>query len=149
MLPSTYPREALVACPPFPPWNLPSFTVEPSLSSSCSRSGSPFSHHDVALTHLTLSSLPDLVLWTDGSVPFLLARAAPGYLPTALCVALRPFFPFQQAQYAQVFPLKPAPLCTLFAGLGSTNKSATSLLLLSDSRSVLTTLSSPPPFLLP
>ena len=28
----------------------------------------------------------------------------------------------------QVFPLKPAPFCTLFAGLGSTNKSAISLL---------------------
>ena len=36
----------------------------------------------------------------------------------------------------------------LFAGLGSTNKSATSLLVLSDSRSVLATLSSPPSFLL-
>ena len=47
------------------------------------------------------------------------------YLPTALSVALRPLFPIQQAQYAQVFPLKPAPFCTLFAGLGSTNKSAT------------------------
>ena len=50
------------------------------------------------------------------------------YLPTALSVALRPLFPFRQAQYAQVFPLKPAPFCTLFAGLGSTNKSAISLL---------------------
>ena len=28
MLPSTFSREALLACPPFPPWNLPSFTVE-------------------------------------------------------------------------------------------------------------------------
>ena len=46
------------------------------------------------------------------------------------------------------FPLKPAPFCKLFAGLGNTNKPVTSLLLLSDSRSVLTTLSSPP-FLLP
>ena len=39
-------------------------------------------------------------------------------------MALRPLFPFRQAQYAQVFLLKPAPFCTLFAGLGSTNKSA-------------------------
>ena len=31
----------------------------------------------------------------------------------------------------------PVPFCTLFAGFGSTNKSATSLLLLSESRSVL------------
>ena len=80
---------------------------------------------------------------------FLLARAAPAFLPTALSVALRPLFPFRQVQYVQVFPLKTAPFCTLFAGLGSTNKSASSLLLLSDSRSVLTTPSSPPSFLLP
>ena len=65
------------------------------------------------------------------------ARAAPAFLPTALSVALRPLFPFRQAQYAQVFLLKPAQFCTLFAGLGSTYKSAISLLLLSDSRSVL------------
>ena len=89
--------------------------------------------------------------WYSGQTAlflFLLARAAPAFLPTALSVALRPLFPFRQAQYAQVFLLKPAPFCTLFAGLGSTNKSAISLLLLSDSRSVLATLSSPPSFLL-
>ena len=63
-------------------------------------------------------------------------------------MALRPLFPFRQAQYAQVFPLKPAPFCTLFAGLGSTNKSAISLLLLSYPCFVLATLSSPPSFLL-
>ena len=78
---------------------------------------------------------------------FIFARAAPAYLPTALSVALRPLFPFPQAQYAQVYPLKPSPFCTLFAGLGSTNKSAISLLL-SKSRFVLATLSSPPSFLL-
>ena len=60
--------------------------------------------------------------------PFFLARAAQAYLPTALSVALRSVLPFRQAQYVQVFPLKPAPFCTLFAGLGSTNKSAISLL---------------------
>ena len=43
-------------------------------------------------------------------------------------MALRPLFLFQHAQYAQVFRLKPAPFCTLFGGLGSTNKSAISLL---------------------
>ena len=79
---------------------------------------------------------------------FLLAKAALAFLPTALSVVLRPLFPFRQAQHAQVFPLKPAPFCMLFSGLGNTNKSATSLLLLSDSRSVLATLFSPPSFLL-
>ena len=64
-------------------------------------------------------------------------------------MALRTLFPFQQAQYALVFLLKPAPFCTLFAGLGSANKCVISLLLLSDSSSFLTILSSPPSFLLP
>ena len=50
------------------------------------------------------------------------------YLPTALSVALRSLFPFQQAQYVQVFPLKPASFCTIFAGFGSTIKPATSFL---------------------
>ena len=70
MLPSTCSRETLLACPPFPRWNLPSFTVEPILTSPCSRSDPPHSRQGVALAHL--DSLPphDLVLWTDGSVPF-------------------------------------------------------------------------------
>ena len=91
------------------------------------------------------------MIWCFGQTAlflFLLARVAPAFLPTALFVALRPLFPFRQAQYAQVFLLKPAPFCTLFAGLGSTNKSAIFLLLLSDSRSVLATLPFHPSFLL-
>ena len=79
---------------------------------------------------------------------FLWEKAALASLPTADFVTLRPLSLFQQAQYDQVFPLKPAPICKLFAGLGSINKSATSLLLLSDSSSVLITLSSSPFFLL-
>ena len=74
---------------------------------------------------------------------FLLAKAAPGFLPTSLYVAPK-LFPFRQAQYVQVFPLKPAPFCKLFAGLGSTNKSATSLLF----SSYLTLVLSSPPCLL-
>ena len=91
------------------------------------------------------------MIWCSGLTAlflFLLAKATLAYLPTALSVALKLLFPFQQAQYAQVSLLKPAPFCTLFACLGSTNKSAISLLLLFDSRSVLTTLSFSPCFLL-
>ena len=95
----------------------------------------------LTLSPLTISCFGQTAL-------FLFFLAAPAFLPTALSVALRPLFPFRQAQYAQVFSLKHAPFCTLFAGLGSTNKSAISLLLLSDSRSVLAILSSPPSFFL-
>ena len=100
-----------------------------------------------SLFSLTLNAF--FIIWfSELTAPFLslLAKAALAYLPTALFIALRPPFSFQQAQYAQDFPLKPMPFCTLFADLGSTNKSAISPLL-SDSHSVLATLSSPPSFL--
>ena len=113
----------------------------------------PFPLHAPVLIALTLAKVqlsPTLILspppmiWCCGQTAlflFLLARAAPAFLPTALSVALRPLFPFRQAQYAQVFPLKPAPFCTLLAGLGSTNKSAISVLFSSYLTLVL---SSPP-----
>ena len=86
MLPSTCPREALVACPPCPPSNLPSFTVEFILSSPCSRSDPLHSRQGAALAHL--DSLPphDLVLWTDGSVPFPFGKGGSGVLANcSLC----------------------------------------------------------------
>ena len=71
------------------------------------------------------------MIWCSGLTAlffFLLAKAALAYLPTALSLPLKPLSLFLQAQYAQVFPLKPAPFCMLLAGLGSTNKSTTFLL---------------------
>ena len=112
----------------------------------------PFPLHTLALIPLTLAkvrllpilTLSPLMIWYSGLTAlflFLLARAAPAYLPTAFSVALRPLFPFRQAQYVQVFPLKPAPFCTLFAGLGNTIKSAIFLLF---SYYLTLVLSSPP-----
>ena len=142
MPPSTCSREVLLA---WPPWNLPSFMVESTLSTRCSCSDPP------SLAKVWLSptlALSPLMIWYSGQTTlflFLLVRAALAFLPTALSVALRPLFPFRQAQYAPVFLLKPAPFCTLFAGFGSTNKSAISLLF---SYYLTLVLSSPPcPFL--
>ena len=141
MLPSTSSREALLACPPCPPWNLPLFTVESTLSTPCSRSDPPHSRQGAALAHL--DSIP-LMTWYSGQTAlflFHLARAAPAYLPTALCLTLGPLFSFRQAQFVSVFPLKPAPFCTLFAGFGNIIKSAISLLFFSC---LTLALSSPP-----
>ena len=118
-LPSTSLREALLACPPFPPWNLPSFIVESTLSSP-----SPalilFSLAKVRLSP-TLTLFPH-VIWCFGQTALFLlflARAVPVYLPSALSVALRPLFPFHQALYIPVSLLKPASFCTLIAGLAA------------------------------
>ena len=118
----------------------------------CSRWSPPFPLHAFALIPLSLAkvrlsptlTLSPLMIWCFGLTAlffFLLAKAALAYLPTALSVALRPLFPVRQAQCAQVFPLKPTPFCTLFVGLGSTNKFAFSLLL---SSCLTLVLSSPP-----
>ena len=128
MLPSTFPREAFLACPLSLPCNLPSFTAESTLSFPCSRSDPLF----IAKVRLSLTlTLSHLTSWYFGQTAFflfLLAKAALAHLPTALSVVLRPLFHFRQAQYAQVSLLKTAPFCTMFADLGSTNKSAISLL---------------------
>ena len=115
---------------------------------SLSTLSTPCSHSDpLTLAKVRLSpilTLSPLMIWCFGQTAlflFLLAKAAPAFLPTALSVALRPLFPFRQVQYVQVFPLKPAPFCTLFDGLGSTNKSAISLLC---SNYLTLVLSSPP-----
>ena len=54
--PSTFPREALLACPRFPSWNSPSFNVRSTLFSPCSRSDLHLSRQGAALAHL--ESLP-------------------------------------------------------------------------------------------
>ena len=59
ILPSICFREALVACPPCPPWSVPSFTVECTLSTPCSRSDSPHSRQGAAHAHL--DSLPLMI----------------------------------------------------------------------------------------
>ena len=116
----------------------------------------PFPLHALALISLFLAkvwlsptlTLSPVMIWYSGQTTlflFLSARAGPAFLPTPLSVALRPLFPFRKAQYVPVFPLKPAPFCMLFAGLGSTNKSAISLLI---SYYLTVVLSSPPSFLL-
>ena len=80
MLPSICSREALLAYPPFSPWNLPSFTVESIFSSPCSRSNPPISRQGTALAHLESLPPDDLVLWTDGSVPSPLGKGGSGVL---------------------------------------------------------------------
>ena len=75
-------------------------------------------------------TLSHLTILCSGQMPlflFLLSKVGLAYLPTALSVALRLLISFQQTQHAEVSLLKPAPFCKLFAGLGSTNKSAISL----------------------
>ena len=100
----------------------------------------PFPPHAPALISLTLSkvrlsttlTLSNLTIWYFGHTA--LFHFPFGKDSSAVLASM------QQTQYAQVSPLKPPPFCKLFAGLGSINKSVTSLLILSEYRSILTSL---------
>ena len=86
MLSSTSLREALLTCPPFPPWNLPSFIVESTLTSPCSRSNPPLSRSKVRFSPTLSLSPRDLVLWTDDYVPLPFGKGGSGVLANcSLC----------------------------------------------------------------
>ena len=84
---------------------------------------------------LTLTLSPhDVVLWTDGSVPFPFSKGGSGVLANCSLCGTEATLSFLAGPACSSSSAK--------AGFGSTNKSATSLLL-SDSRSVLAILFSP------
>ena len=142
-------REALLACPPCPPWNLPLFTVESTLSTPCSHSDPPLFRQGAALAHLD-SLLPhDLVLWTDGSVPFPFGKGYSGVFANCSLCGTEATLSFSAGPVCLSFS---AEACAILHALCWSRKHQQachfSLLLLSESRSVLATLSSPPSLLL-
>ena len=146
---STCSREALVAWPPSPPWNLPSFTVESTLSSSCSCSDLPLSRQGTALAHLD-SLLPhDLVLWTDRSVPSLVKGGSGALANCSLC-GTEATLSFSTGPVCSSFSTEACAILHALCWSRQHHKVCHfSSLLLSDSRSVLATLSSPPSLFLP
>ena len=158
MLSFTCSREALFACLPV-------------LLGICfpSQWSPPFPLHALALIPLYLTkvrlspilTLFSLMIWCFGQTAlflFLLATTAPAYLPTALSVALRPLFFFSAGPVCfSVFlfsrPSFSAEACAILHALYWSWQHHevchfSSLLLLSNSCSVLATLSSPQSFLL-
>ena len=149
MLPSTCSREALVACPTFPPCNLPSFIVESTLSSSCSRSDPPLCCQGAALALFDSLLFHGLVHWTDVSVPFPFGKG--GFSVLANCSLCG-------AEATLSFSADPVcfstEACAILHALCWSRQHQqvclfSSFLLLSDSRFVLAALSSSPSFLLP
>ena len=120
---------------------MPSFTVESTLSSSCSPSDLPLTRQGAAFAHLDYLPSNDVVLWTDGSVPFLFGKGGSAVLVNCSLYGTEATLSFSAGPFVPAIPLKPAPFRILFAGLGSTNKSAIFLLF---SYYLALVLSSPP-----
>ena len=145
MLSSTCSKEALLACPP---WNLPSFTVGSTLPTPCSRSDPPHSRQGAALAHL--DSLPphDLVLWTDDSVPFPFpfGKGGSGVLANCSLCGTEATLSFSAGQVYSGFSAEAHAILHALCWSRQHQQVChfSSLLLLSDSRSVVATLFSPP-----
>ena len=143
MLPSTCSIETLLACPPCPPWNLPSFTEESTLSSPCSRS-------DALL--LAKVRLSPLMIWCFGqtAVPFPFGKGGSCVLANCSLCGAEATLSFLAGLLCASFS---AETCAILHALCWSRQHQqvchfSSFLLLSDSRSVLAALSSPPSYLL-
>ena len=139
MLSSTCSRETLLAWPPCPPWNLHSFTVESTLPTPCSRSDPTLSRQGAALAHLDSLPLHGLVLWTDGSVPFPFGKGGSGVLANCSLCGTEATLSFSVGPVCSSFS---AEACAILHALCWSRQHQqachfSSLLLLSDSRSIL------------
>ena len=145
------PREPLVLTPPFPPWSSPSFSVSLSLSLPCSRSDPPLLRSALARGHL--SSLPptDLTIWTDGSVIGTLGPGGSGVFINCSSCSSSFSFSFPAGPRCSSFTAEVVAIQQALSWSVSHQSSChfSSLLLLTDSLSALSTLSSPPSYLLP
>ena len=143
MLPSTFLREALLACPPSPPWNLPPFTVVSTL----------FLHAPALIPHSLCGthSPHHLVLSTDGSVsvPFPFGKGNYGILANCSLCGTESTLSFLARPVCSSFSAEACAILQALCWSRQHHKSATCFLLLSDSCSVLTTLSSLPSFFFP
>ena len=101
MLPSTYLRKVLFACAPSL-YNLPSFTVESTISFPCFHSDPPLSHKGAVLAHLDSIPPQDLVIWIDDFVLFPFGKGGSGILANCLLCGTEAIFYFRQVQIIQV-----------------------------------------------
>ena len=102
---------------------------------------------------LTLNSLPphDLVLWTDGSVPFPSGKGSAGILANCSLCGTKMTFSFSAGSVCSSFSAIACVILHAFCWSRQHHQVChfSSLRLLSVSRSVLISLSSPPSFFLP
>ena len=140
------PREPLVLTPPFPPWSPPSFSVSLSLSLPCSRSDPPLLRSALARGHL--SSLPpsDLTIWTDGSVIGKLGPGGSGVFINCSSCSSSFSLSFHAGEHCTSFVAEVVAIQHALSWSISHHSSChfTSLLLLTDSLSALSVLSSAP-----
>ena len=119
--------------------------MESTLPNPCSRSDPPLSRQGVALAHLDSLLHHDLVLWTDGSVPYPFGKGGSGVLANCFLFDTEATLSFSAGPVCLSFSTGACAILHALCWSRQHHQAChfSSLLLLSDSRSVLATLSSP------
>ena len=145
-------REPLILCPPKPPWSAPSnYTISLRLSSPCSRKDPPSLRNTAATSHLSTLSHSDISAWTDGSVPGGLGQGGAGiHIKCTKCVTATSLS-FSTGLWATSYSAETFALLHALEWCISHSKTCNfdSITFFSDSLSVLSTLSTPLPYLTP
>ena len=128
-------------CLPSPSWNLPSFTVKSTLSSPCSRSEPPHYCQCAAFAHLDPLPHHDLVIWTDGFVPFPFAKVGSGVFANCSLCGTKIILFFSVGPVCSIFSAEASGILQALCWFPQHRQvyNFSFFLLLSDSRSVLTT----------
>ena len=145
-------REPLILCPPKPPWSAPSnYTISLHLSSPCSRKDPPSLRNTAATSHLSTLSHSDISAWTDGSVPGGLGQGGAGiHIKCTKCVTATSLS-FSTGLWTTSYSAETFALLHALEWCISHSKTCNfdSITFFSDSLSVLSTLSTPLPYLTP
>ena len=122
---------------PSPPRIPLSFSVELTLSTSCTRSDLPLSRQSSTLAHFDSLPFHDFVILANGSAPIPFGKRGSGVLANCSLCSAAATLPFLASPGVQTFLIKPAPFRKYSAGLGSTNASAISLPFFSQALALL------------
>ena len=148
---SKCPRSSLVLCPPFPPWSSSRrFTIATSLSVSCSRSDPVSSRNAAATSHLSSLQVADVTVWTDGSVSGSFGPGGAGVFAECSRCNTTTSLSFSAGGCASSYTAESCAIAHALDWCVSHQSACSfkSILLLSDSKSVLCSISTPPSYLL-
>ena len=95
--------------------NIPAVGIELALSSHCSRSDPPLSRQRVALAHLDSLPSHDLMILTDGFVPFPFGKGNSGVFANCSFCGTEATLLFLAGLVCSSFPLKSGPALELLA----------------------------------
>ena len=114
-------QEALPTCPPFTPWNPPSFSVKLTLSPLYA-----LNRTLLFVAKVQLSPILQFVIWMPGC-PFSFQQRWLQHTCNCSLCGIEATISYLTGPVCLSFLLKPVPFCKLFAGRSSTNQTAASL----------------------